>query len=69
MAAGGPEGIAGGNDARADDLAFIDRLLEADIVPRIGADIADGGEAGVQRRPGVGDGEDAPEAVGELQPV
>ena len=67
MAAGRAEGITGRDDARTDDLAGVDRLLQADIVPVVGTEIADGGEAGHQRVVRMRHRHRGPEAVAELQ--
>ncbi|OIQ63318.1 hypothetical protein GALL_551410 [mine drainage metagenome] len=52
MAAGRADGVGRRNDARPLDIAGVDRLLQADVVVVVGADIADGGEAGLQGAPG-----------------
>jgi hypothetical protein len=50
MAAGRAERIAGRHDPRPDRIAILDRLLEADVVAVCRADVAHGGEAGVEHR-------------------
>lgn len=67
MAACGAEGVAGGDDAGPIDLAAFDGFLQGDVGPVAGADIANGGEAGFERLFRVGDGDDGPVGVGELQ--
>ena len=47
--AGGAERICGGDHARAAHLALVDGLAQADVVERVRADIAHGGESGFQR--------------------
>ena len=53
MAAGGAERGAAGDDARAGQRAFVDRALQSEVDVVVRADIADGGEAGVERALGV----------------
>ena len=69
MAAGRAQRIAGGDDARADGIAIVDRLLEADVVAIGRADVADGGEAGVEHGAGIADRGHAEEGIGKFQPA
>ena len=55
MAAGDGEWWAGGDDARAGDEAFVDGVTEIDGHEGERADVADGGEAGVEGSLGVDD--------------
>jgi hypothetical protein len=68
MPAGRADGIRGGHDARAHDLALVDRLAQPDVVPVVGAHVAHGGEAGGERALRVRNREHRPEAVVELEP-
>jgi hypothetical protein len=49
VAAGDAEWRAGGEDARAGHVAVVDGVAQADVGVVVGADVADGGEAGAQR--------------------
>ena len=55
MTAGDGERRAGGDDARAGDEAFVDGVAEVDGHEGTGADVADGGETGVEGSLGVDD--------------
>ena len=67
MAAGRAEAVGRADDARTLDLAFLDRLAQADVVPGIGADVPHRGEAGLQRLHRVRHREHRPEAIVELE--
>ena len=67
MPAGRAEGIGGADDPRSGDLAGLHRLRQADVVPRVGTDVAHRGEARLQGGLGVLHREHRPEAVVELQ--
>ena len=59
--------MGGGHDPRADHQPFVDRLLVADVGIIVGADVADGGEAGLEHVAGMADALRRPEQVGELE--
>ena len=67
VTAGGADRIARGNDPGADRIAIVDRLLQSDVVAVGGADVAHGGEAGVEHRAPVADRGHGKEAVGKFQ--
>ncbi len=58
VAARDAQGHARGPDARAENEALVDRLPQADVRAAAGADVADGGEAGVERALRVDGGAD-----------
>src|SRR5690606_12722511 len=67
--AGAADGEAGRDDARAWHQAVFDRVAERDVGPLVGADVADGGEAGQQRDARVLDADDGGVAGPLVQPV
>ena len=69
VAAGGAEGVGGRQDARPRHLALVDGLAKTDVVPRIGAEVADGGEPGLERLRRCWYRQHRPVAVVVLQPV
>ena len=69
MAAGDGEGRPGGDDARAGDEPGVDVLAEIDGEKGGGADVAHGGEAGLERGAGVADAEDGVVTVGVVEVV
>src|SRR5690606_34376496 len=69
MPSGCTERPACGNDARPDDIAPFDRLLEADVFEIGRSDIAYSCETRLDRRLGIGDTNGRPETVSVAQPL
>ena len=69
MPAGRADQISGGHDARADDVAALDRPLQRHVIEVATADVAHRGKAGAQHLRRVGYADDRPEIVGIAQPV
>jgi len=69
VAAGRADRVGRGHDARPDDVAGLDRLAQADVVVVGRADVAHGGEPGLEREPGVLGRDHRPERVGEQEIV
>src|SRR6202023_2755338 len=67
VAAGGADGVGRGNDARTGRYTLLDGLLDGDVIVVGGPHIADRGEAGLERFLGIGDPDDSPEIIRELQ--
>lgn len=69
MPAGRADRVRGRHDARAGRPALGNRLLQCHVVIAFGTDVAHRGEPGIEHCARVRGGNEAPEAVGELQAV
>jgi hypothetical protein len=69
VAAGRADRVGGRDDARTGHVALVDRLAQAHVVELGRADVANGGEAGLQGDLGVAGLDHAPEGVAVLQAV